>query len=631
MNIFKKDLRATFTLAWIAFAMLMFSFFRFLFFTLYHPVFASLSLSEVLNAFLQGLRFDIAIIALFLGPLLILLNIPLKSKLWVRIISFLLWCITCALLVFLAADLIYFPNVKRHIAEELIQLRSDWDFIFTYTLKNALMPLICVLIGFFAGAYGLLKIAPKVVKTNLTWFWQIGKFVLLILFLIIGIRGHLGFSKPLGIADVYKYAKNSQEASLILNGIFTGYNVWRKGGVDIKNNYPFDKAVKNAQALLLGKNEIVPDQNYPLMRKNTQVPVSNKINFVIVMLEGWNPKYINPENTPVMAQIQKEGINFTQAYAVGLRSLLGFAAIFASVPLVPGLPVFGYGLELASFSPPFKNFANKGYYTFFAQTSLRHSFRLCSLATYLGAEESYGWEDMPMRLDYIEEAPYGYDYELLMFAADKIKQRKQENFFVGLFTGITHEPWTKTQERFMKHNNDTWEGGYKNTLAYADWSIGEFLKRAKEDGWFDKTIFIFLSDHNYDQSKHADQNLKEKFHIPLTLYAPKILEPRQIDYIVSQTDIVPTLYKLAGLNMPYSAFGKDMLDNKLTPRFAFVSEGVNIGLIDEDGAVRSNRTEVLEEQKDSETFDSQKTLENLLSLDKAAYELLKGNKWFKDE
>lgn len=630
MKIFKKDPRATFTLGWLFVALLVFSFIRVLLFTLFHSVFASLSIGQVLYSFLEGIRFDITMIALFMGPLLILFNIPFKNKYYVKTVSYLLWIILCGLLVFLVSDLVYFPNVKRHIAEELIQISSDWEFLFTYAFKSALVPLILVLAFIFTGGYFVGKTANKALKTNLTWAWQIGKFLLLIAFVIIGIRGHLGFSKTLGIADVYKYATTPQEATLMLNGVFTGYNVWRKGGVDIKNNYPFEKAVQNTQKLLLGKNEVLTDKEYPLMRVNTQPKEHQKLNFVIVMLEGWNPNYISEETTPTMAEIQKQGINFTRAYAVGVRSILGFAAIFASVPLVPGLPTFGYGLELTTFSPPFKNFADKGYYTFFAQSSLRHSYRMCSLANYLGAQESYGWEDMPMLLDYIDEAPFGYDYELLMFAADKIKNRKQDKFFAGLFTGITHEPWTKTQERFIKHDNNTWEGGYKNTLYYADWAISEFLKRAKEDGWFDNTVFIFLSDHNYNNAKYTDTSLKEKFHIPLTVYAPKILKPQQIDYVVSQTDIVPTLYNLAGLNMPYTAFGKDLFDNS-DGRFAFVAEGGNIGLMQKEGVINSDGERIVEEDKISDNFDSSQALEKLLSLDKAAYELLKRNKWFKNE
>ena len=630
MKLFKKDPRATFSLGWIILSLFLFEFIRFLLFVVYHYVFASLTTGEILNCFLNGIRFDISMIALCLGPLLVLFNIPIRNKYYVKTVSFLLWVVLCSLFIFLVADFIYFPNVKRHISEEIIHVQSDLGFLVTYALKSALLPLLSVIALFVTGAYFICKFANKAIQTNMTWAWQIGKFVVLTAFIVIGIRGHLGFSKALGIADVYKYAKTSQEATLMLNGAFTGYHVWRKGGVDIKNNYPLDKAIKNTQELLLAKNEIIPDEDYPLMRVSQKQKEQKKLNFVIVMFEGWNPNYILPEVTPNMAQIKKEGINFTNGYAVGLRSIFGFSAIFASVPLVPGLPFFGYGLELTTFSPPFKNFADKGYYTFFAQTSLRHSYRLCALANYLGAEESYGWEDIPMILDYMEEAPFGYDYELFQFAANKIKNRKQENFYVGLFTGITHEPWTKTQERFFKFDQNTWEGGYKNSLYYADWAIGEFLKRAKEDGWFDNTVFVFLSDHNDHKAREAKDSIKENFHIPLIIYAPKIFEPKQIDYVVSQTDIVPTLYNLAGLNMPYTAFGKDVFDNS-TPRFALVSEGVNVGIIEKDGAIRSDRKNIIEEDKDADNFDSAQALEKLLSLDKAAYELLQRNKWFKNE
>ena len=91
-----------------------------------------------------------------------------------------------------------------------------------------------------------------------------------------------------------------------------------------------------------------------------------------------------------------------------------------------------------------KHFARAGYYTFFAQTSHRDSYRLCALASYLGVKDSYGWEDIPERLKYKDRAPFGYDYDALMFAADKIKNRQEKNFMGMVFTGITHEPFAST-------------------------------------------------------------------------------------------------------------------------------------------------------------------------------------------
>ena len=106
MKIFEKDPRSTFSLGWIIFALALFSFIRLLLFILYHSVFASLSFTQVLNCFVQGIRFDLTMVALFLGPLIIFLNIPIKNKYYVKIITFVMWFILCAMLIFLASDLV---------------------------------------------------------------------------------------------------------------------------------------------------------------------------------------------------------------------------------------------------------------------------------------------------------------------------------------------------------------------------------------------------------------------------------------------------------------------------------------------------------------------------------------------
>ena len=294
----------------------------------------------------------------------------------------------------------------------------------------------------------------------------------LLVLILGGIRGHLGRGKSLGVADVYNYASSPAAAALTLNGVFTAYQVGRKGRMEVANRYPAEEAVKNAQKYLLAADETVPEDAYPLMRraKAEQAAPAKGYNVVIVLLEGWHPYYVDGLShhgfgaTPVFDEIIKNGVNFSNAYAAGHRSIFGFAAVLACVPLVPGLPMFGYGLELTAFSPMPKHFAQAGYYTFFAQTSHRDSYRMCALASYLGAQESYGWEDMPERLSYKDRAPFGYDYDAFMLVADKIKNRKQPHFMGMVFTGITHEPFASTLPQFDKYPYDSWEHGLLNTL-----------------------------------------------------------------------------------------------------------------------------------------------------------------------
>ena len=633
----RSDFRVKLSIAVVLGALLVFALFRLALLVLNYSVFESLSAGEIIGAFWNGMRFDLSVIALFIGPVILLFNLPVNSVRYVKSCVLLMAAELVIMAGFLVADLIYFPYVKRHIAEEIVQISADWGFVLSYMFTKALLPLLLLL--FLFGLIGVF--VHKIFKYRYVFDpyyakGELTKLAVCVLFIILGIRGHLGLGKPIGIADVYQYASSPAAAALTLNGVFTAYQVGRKGKIDIRSNYPADKAIANVQKMLIAPEEIVINEQYPLMRQPRSARSPKDINFFIVLLEGWHPYYVDSLSgnhfgvTPVFDQIVKDGVNFTNAYAVGLRSIFGFAGVLVGVPLVPGLPMFGYGLELTSFFRLPGAMSAAGWNTFFAQTSNRDSYRLCALASYLGVQDSYGKEDMRELLPYISRAPFGYDYDGLMFGAERAKIRQNRNFLGTVFTGITQAPFARTLEQFDKYKGTTWDDRFKNALYYADWSIGELLKRAKEEGWFDNTVFVFVAD--YPSGGPDSDSLYNKFRIPLVLYAPKLLKPRTVRYVVSQLDIVPTLYNLAGLNVPYSALGRDMLDGQnASGRAAFVVDGENIGLITQKGAIRHNRREVVSEEKISDDFNAQEAEETLLSLDKAAYTLLKNNTWYTDE
>lgn len=589
--------------------------------------------AEITSAFVHGLQFDFYMTALCLGPVLLLLNLPVHGRKWTKIWTAVLLAELTFIAGFLAGDLIYFPKVGRHIAEEIIQVSNDWGFVISYMFTQVWWGLLLLLGALAAALYGIFTYINRAGVCKRTGRKTLVVLGCIVVLTLLGLRGHIGGGKPLGVADVYRYAHSAPGAALTLNGAFTAYQIGRKGAQEFTNNYPLQEAVENTQKLLIAPDEKIISETYPLMRQremSAQVP-SKKPNVFIVLLEGWHPYYVDGLSrrgfgaTPVFDEILKNGVNFTNAYAAGQRSIFGFAAVLAGVPLVPGLPMFGYGLETSSLSPMPTHFARAGYYTFFAQTSHRDSYRLCALASYLGMQESYGWEDIPQRLPYQQKAPFGYDYDALQFAADKIAAHPGQPFMGMVFTGITHEPFTSTLPQFDKYPYDSWEHGFLNTLAFADWSIGELLARARKDGWFDDTIFVFVADHT--SGGPVDNSLKNHFQIPLVIYAPRLLPAQQMEYVVSQLDLVPTLYKLTGLTPVYTAFGRDMWDTSV-PRAALVSEGNNIGIITKAGAIRHTGSQRLTVQPYVPDFDVQAAEDLLLSLDKTAYMLLKTNRWY---
>ena len=361
-----------------------------------------------------------------------------------------------------------------------------------------------------------------------------------------------------------------------------------------------------------------------------------KYNVFIILLESWSPKYIDGYShndygvTPNIDNIMAESIVFTNAYAAGVRSIYGISAAFAGVSLVPGLQHFAYGLELNNIFSVADIFSRDIYYTAFMQSSKRDSYQLCDIAKNIfHVEESFGKEDMPNLMNYVGKHHFGYDYDLLMFALDKVteKAKQGKNFFVFTFTGTTHTPFNSTVLDFEKYPRTTDENKYLNTLYYSDYSIGKLIEKSKKENWFDNTIFIFLADHNLNTIVKTD-DLREKFKIPFIIYAPKIFKPKKIEYTVSQLDIIPTLCYILNINKPFVALGKNALD-ETTEHFALVTEGTNLAIIYDDYYMKHNRQKVLETNAIEGSEEYKKLETSILSLDKSIIEAFKHNIWYK--
>ena len=625
-----------FSLYFLLAVLAVFSLFRLGLFITYQPVFASLTMQESLIGFLQGVRFDFSIIALFLGPLILLFFLPFKTPKWGQFCWVALCTVSILMLMLLTADFIYFPQAKRHMAEELFLVRNEWGFLMRYALDNfwwALLVLLALWAGLTWSGWLLIKKrwAPKP-----TPLWQtILICVLIAAVAFTAIRGKLGHGKPLSMRDLPSISANTTQSSLMLNGVFSSYHSLRKGESSPSNPMDENEALMRARHLLSNPKETFISTQYPLMRQIKEVQAVQPKNIFIVLLESWTPNYVDSFSgssfgvTPNFDRIAKQGVKFTHAYATGVRSIYGLSATFTGVALVPGLPHFAYGLELNNITSLAKALNKKGYYTAFIQSSLRSSYQMCNITQKIfRMQESFGMEDIPRLLEYREEQDFGYDYDLLQFAADKAQTSAQKGqpFFLFTFTGTTHIPFRQTTPEFDKYPRSSEENNYLNTLFYADYAIGQLLRRAQEDGWLKDTIFIFMADHTLASAQKTDA-LYEKFNIPFVIYAPGFLKADTIDYPVSQLDLIPTLYHLLAIQEPFSSLGNDALDPHV-PHFAFISEGTNLAFIDAQGFVRHNRAQLSQCSSDKDSPLCHSLSKDLLSLDKSVLSLFSNNRWF---
>ena len=95
-------------------------------------------------------------------------------------------------------------------------------------------------------------------------------------------------------------------------------------------------------------------------------------------------------------------------------------------------------------------------------------------------------------------------------------------------------------------------------VEYADYCIGDFLRQAQKEPWYENTIFVILADHGKMVGK-ADGELPVSYnHIPLIIFGPGV-KNQVYDGLGTQVDIMPTLLGILGVGYTYDGFGVDLL------------------------------------------------------------------------
>lgn len=604
--------------------------FRGLLLVAYYEEFATLSLFEIVQAFIYGIRFDFALLAAVFALPVIMLNLPSRwfdNRGWSATWYWLTLPLLLAVCLLIAADIAYYAFVKRHIAQELRLILHDTDFVLQLGMSSYKLALTFFVV--FCALLVLLWRTSFPVSIKHTGFIKsIAVFAVILLVIFIGVRGGLQ-RKTIHIIDAYSTG-NPIQGNLILNGAYSALRSFDNKASVSHEFYSEQQLQENAKEFgLLGDN---PD--YPFQQRFTDKQPS-KLNVVVMVLESWSYKYIdslagnNYGITPNFDQLVKDGLVFKRFYAAGQRSIDGLQAILTGVPNLVDLPALGWGLESNKFSRLGDMVNQHGYHTIFAQSSRRTSFHIDGIAAATGFTEYYGMEDMQLELQYDDPESfwYGWDHETFNKVHSRLKEVKAP-FFSFIFTGSTHGPYGTLPKRFLKrpHAPDT-EAGFMNTIFYADWAIGEFMKQARQQPWFDNTVFIFTADHTV--GAYRSGTTTEQFHIPLLIYSPKHVKPGVNNTVSSHFDIMPTIIDLLGLPDAFSSVGESVFRKQ--KQQAFIRAGNIMGLITNEGYLRHTLKKLVEAKThDNKPMDQQtkdKLERYLLTFDQTAYQAIQSNHW----
>nr|WP_321266235.1 sulfatase-like hydrolase/transferase [uncultured Sulfurimonas sp.] len=623
----------------IIYTLLLFSFIRLSFYLSYFEYFSDLTFYETLASFFMGLRVDIALVFTFTSLIWLALLLPFKftnNKVYRSSLGLLWGSILGAIIFFNIGDILYFGFVNRHLNNELSLIGNDVGILVDMVVDFYLIETILGSIFYLIIIYAYYKFFKAEIQNKNIKQKEWANILLIIIIAFIGIRGKLdGIS--FGTSDAFAVNKVSS-GNLALNGFFCFY----RGGTINSVNHSAVKpelAIKNVRRSLASNRFEFIDDEYPLMRKNTN-NFNNNYNIVIIMIESFSAKYLDAlanndfKVTPTLDKLAKDGHLYTNFYANGQRSQEGLTSVYTGLTQPVGFENLGEGLEL--YNPSYLgDIAQKnGYSTLAMQSSDRGSFRVDKLSSLAGFSEYYGAEDIKKTGKEAGQPNYGaWDGNGFRFLSSKLKSMK-EPFVSFFFTASTHSPFYSPGKEWEKYPHDTKsENGYLNTLNYVDSQIKEFMQASKKEPWFDNTIFIFTADHtNHTKLSNAKEinpsnvNLNE-FHVPLIIYAPKIIDAKRSNIVSSHNDIIPTIIDILGWKTPFTTIGNSLIDKSVKDRFAFVKMGGIIGIDDGKGSVFYNFNKLISE-KGSISKESE---ELLLSIDSAQAHLLKSSKWMKKD
>ncbi|HJC23721.1 MAG TPA: sulfatase-like hydrolase/transferase [Candidatus Eisenbergiella merdavium] len=133
---------------------------------------------------------------------------------------------------------------------------------------------------------------------------------------------------------------------------------------------------------------------------------------------------------------------------------------------------------------------------------------------------------------------------------------------------LTDRPalYRRTRDIFKQLSDEEYRDGirhYRAFCSYEDFLFGRLINALKEQGIYDDTVIIYLSDHGDYAGAHGLWTkglpcFQEAYHIPLLIHLPGQKKKRQIFDFTNLTDLAPTILKLAGISFENRFSGRSL-------------------------------------------------------------------------
>ena len=409
-----------------------------------------------------------------------------------------------------------------------------------------------------------------------------------------------------GIAESHS---NTYVQQLSTNGIYAFAHAYQHNQLDYDKYYPTltaDELNSEVRTLVHQTNSEFTTADGIERRVTANIP-AKKINIVLVTVESLSAEFLGRFGnelglTPELDKLAGQGLLFTNLYATGTRTVRGLEALTVGTPPTPGQSIVRRPDNdgLRNLGAELKERGWKSYWIYGGYGLFDNMNAYFEANEYIVVDRNdVQAEGVPVHFENI----WGIaDEDLYSLAMAKLDQEHVEGnlFFAQIMTTSNHRPYT-----FPENRIDLPQMRRESAVKYADWAIGDFIRRSAAKPWFDNTLFIIISDHTSKAAGRIDLP-PSRYHIPMIWYAPGLIEPGVMGRLMSQIDVPPTLLGWLGINYSSRFFGYDMSKLEVGRERAFISTYQKLGYL------KGNRLVVLDVNRDPVVVDGLPAAQNAL-------------------
>jgi len=295
----------------------------------------------------------------------------------------------------------------------------------------------------------------------------------------------------------------------------------------------------------------------------TALLTETRPNVLFIILESFTAKLVGsaggePGVTPTLDSLARTGVLFTNIFAAGERSQKGLVALLSGYPNQPITSIIKFPRKTEHLPHLCRSLAAAGYHSRYYYGG---ELAFANMKSYL---QTAGYEQITERADFAradQNSKWGaHDGALFTRILRDLPPSSSQPFFVTAFTLSSHEPFEVPMKPKFPGTSEA--ALFRNSVHYADHTLGQFLRAARQQPWYAHTLLVLVADHGHQQPGDSPIQRPEKFHIPLLL-AGGALRPeargRLVTTVGSQTDVAATL--LHQLELPATAFtwSRDLL------------------------------------------------------------------------